>query len=52
MKNVYLFYNPFLTNVPLNTKSGIVTFSVKEQVDDLHFYLKYHSSTGVFSTFC
>ena len=31
---------------------GRVTFHVKMQVIDLHLYLKCHSSTGVFHTFC
>ena len=31
---------------------GRVTFKVKMQVMDLHFYLKCHSPTGVFHTFC
>ena len=58
--------NLFSTNVPLTDKPGNwfllakclkntcgrVTFSVKMQVIDLHLYLKCHSSTGVFQTFC
>ena len=57
--------NPFSTNVPLMQKlvscfllakclrntCGRVTFLVNMQVDDLHLYLKCHSSTDVFQTF-
>ena len=58
--------NPFSTNVPLMQKPGSwflvakclkntcgrLTFWVKMQVVGLHLYLKCHSSTGVFQTFC
>ena len=66
MKDMNFKINPFLTNIPLTDKPGSlfslakclentcgwVTFSVKMQVMDLHLYLKCHSSTGVFQTFC
>ena len=59
------YINPFSTNVLLMQKPGSwfllvkclkntcgkVTFSVKMQVDDLHLYLKCHSSTGFFKHF-
>ena len=59
------YINPFSTNVLLMQKPGSwfllvkclkntcgkVTFSVKMQVDDLHLYLKCHSSTGAFQNF-
>ena len=35
----------------LKKTCGRVTFSVEMQVFDMHFYLKCHSSTGVFQTF-
>ena len=60
------YVNPFSTNVPITGKPGSlfllakclkntcgrVTFLVKMQVDDLHLYVKCHSSTGVIETFC
>ena len=63
MKNLKITFNPFSTNVPFMDKPGSwfllakclkntcgrVTF---KQRCDLHLYLKCHSSTGVFQTFC
>ena len=65
-QRLFLKINPFSTNVTLMDKPrswflltkclkntcGRVTFSVKMQVFDLHLYLKCHSFTGVFQTFC
>ena len=42
----------FLLAKCLKNTCGRVTFLVKMQVDDLHLYVKCHSSTGVFETFC
>ena len=65
--NVHILLNvkPFSTNVPpmqkpgrrfflakcVKNNCGRATFYVKMQVDDLHLYLKCHSSTGVLQTF-
>ena len=65
-KSMLKLVNPFSTNVPFIDKSGSwillanylrntygrVTFYVKMQIIDLHLYLKCHSSTDVFQTFC
>ena len=50
-----LCINPFSTNVPLMWKPDswfLLAKCLKRSVDDLHPYLKCHSSTGVFQTFC
>ena len=36
----------------LRNTNGRLTFSVKTQVNDLHLFLNYHSSTSVSRTFC
>ena len=64
--NSNVLINPFSINVPFMQKPcswfliakrlknfcGRVTFYIKMHVDDMHRYLKCHSSTGVFQTFC
>ena len=42
----------FLLAKYLKNTCGRVTFLNNDQVIDLHRYLKYHSSTGIFQTFC
>ena len=43
-ENIPIF-NPFSTHIPIMDKPG-------RKINDLHLYLKCHSSIGVFQTFC